>query len=482
MDKKTLLALFIIVAFLTIYSRFLPQKPNSKRVASENVKVLEQEEITPSVSSKLVDGDFLPADIADDVFEAEIEDYIIMYSPVGGYIKNISLGTPENILPFQNIGFVSQKKGINYRAVVNNDRIRFSDLDGNWKEFVFSGNVIEINASGSLSKPILIFSNELDTNAADQRYQEIFWSKEDAIKRLAAKKVKSQEYTDIDFAGARDRYYCLSLLKGNYDIKWVGNNKIGYLYLMSPPPSILLYIGPQSEKALKPFELQSVMNYGFFHVIGMVMIKILYFLHLITKSWGLSIILFAIIIYAILFPFTIKSTKAMKKMQLVQPEIEKIKTKYKDNPQKVQKETMETYRKYKINPIGGCLPLFFQFPVFIALYQVLFRFVELKGAHFLWISDLSNPDHLFRLSFYPHYINLLPILIMVIGILQQKVTTTSSMAPEQKKMGLFFGVLLGVIFYNFPAALTLYWLVQNLLTFGYQVYVSKAQPSLESLK
>jgi len=91
MDKKTLLALFIIVAFLTIYSRFLPQKPNSKRVASENVKVLEQEEITPSVSSKLVDGDFLPADIADDVFEAEIEDYIIMYSPVGGYIKNISL-------------------------------------------------------------------------------------------------------------------------------------------------------------------------------------------------------------------------------------------------------------------------------------------------------------------------------------------------------------------------------------------------------
>ena len=138
---------------------------------------------------------------------------------------------------------------------------------------------------------------------------------------------------------------------------------------------------------------------------------------------------------------------------------------------------MELFKKYKVNPLGGCLPLFFQFPIFIALYQVLFRFVELKGASFLWIQDLSLPDRAFalpfKIPFLGNYFNILPILIMIVGLIQQKITTSKASSKEQKSMGLFFSVFLGVIFYNFPSALVLYWFVQNLLTFAYQLRISK---------
>jgi len=167
----------------------------------------------------------------------------------------------------------------------------------------------------------------------------------------------------------------------------------------------------------------------------------------------------------------------MRKMQQIQPEVEELKTKHKDNPKKLQKETIELYRKYKINPLGGCLPLFFQIPVIMAFYQVVYRFVELKGASFLWIKDLSSPDRFAELPFPApvNYLNLLPILLMCMGILQQKITTSSSTASQQKSMGLFFAVFIGIIFYGFPAALTLYWLIQNIFTLSYQTRLSRAQ-------
>jgi YidC/Oxa1 family membrane protein insertase len=171
------------------------------------------------------------------------------------------------------------------------------------------------------------------------------------------------------------------------------------------------------------------------------------------------------------------STKAMKRMAEIQPEVEALKKKYKDNPQKLNKEIMDLYKKYKINPLGSCLPMFFQFPIFIALYQVLLRFVELKGVSFLWIKDLTLPDCAFKLPFPPplDYVNILPVLIAIVGLFQQKFSTTPSLSKEQKSMGLIFSILMGVIFYNFPASLTLYWFVQNLLTFIYQLR-AKPQP------
>jgi YidC/Oxa1 family membrane protein insertase len=180
----------------------------------------------------------------------------------------------------------------------------------------------------------------------------------------------------------------------------------------------------------------------------------------------------------------------MKRMQDLQPKIEELKKKYKDNPQKLNKETLELYKTYKINPLGGCLPLFFQLPVFIALYQTFFRFIELKGAHFLWIKDLSLPDRAFVLPFsFPFtlpvlhelsqgYVNILPILYMILAVFQQKYTMGQAGGQQQKSMGMFFVIFIGVIFYDFPACLILYWLIQQFFTFLYQSRVSKASQAV----
>jgi YidC/Oxa1 family membrane protein insertase len=164
----------------------------------------------------------------------------------------------------------------------------------------------------------------------------------------------------------------------------------------------------------------------------------------------------------------------MRKMQEIQPEIDELRKKYRDNPQKLNKETLEIYKKYKINPIGGCLPLVFQFPVFIALYQVLIKFVEFKNSEFLWIKDLSLPDHALKLPFPApvDYLNILPLLIVVVGLVQQKFASPVSVSNQHKSMGFMMIFLMGVIFYNFPSGLTLYWLTQNILTFLYQFRVT----------
>ena len=491
MEKRLFTAFIITLVFLAVWSKLGPKPPaqsaqNAQPEAVSNEFVPEKavfKPIPPSSRDKIS-----PVSVTDtsELPRATIGDFVVTYSNIGGYIKQLSPAGDSSSLPFEDIGFVPADKDKKYSAIVEGNKLVFRGPGREKKEYIFGDHSLEISFSQSPSSPLLIFSNHLRPSMINQRYQEVFYSQENTINRTGAKKVKPGTKSGIDFAGARDRYYCISLLKGKYDLEWVREGGTTYSYLTTPPSRLVLYLGPQTEKYLKPYELQGVIYYGFFHAISIIMIKILYFFFGLTKSWGLSIICFAVLVYFALFPFTAKSSKAMRRMQDVQPEIEAIKAKYKDNPQKLQKETLELYRKYKINPLGGCLPLVFQFPVFIALYQVLFRFVELKGVSFLWIKDLTLPDHLFKLPFSGPiaYFNLLPILIMAVGLFQQKVTVSASASQQQKQMGLFFGVFIGVIFYNFPSALVLYWFVQNLLTFAYQAKLAKANntPAVEIIK
>ena len=462
-----------------IVSRFVPQPPLLQEDSKENVHKSKSLEFPSRISqefSPLVQED--KEEFAD-LPQAAIGNFVVTYSPLGGYIKKISIEgeDEESELPFQNIGFLPGDKEKQFRANITNQGIEFKGPEGVSKEFIFEGYILKLGFNPPPSESIVLFSNALHSGM-NQRYQEVFYSQDETIKRKPAHKMKDAAYNNIEFAGARDRYYCFSLLKGVYDFKWIKGKDMGHFYLFSPPEQVFVYIGPQMEKELKPYGLERIMFYGFFHAIGVGMIKLLYFFHFLTKSWGLSIVLFSVSVSLILFPFTSKSTLAMRKMQQIQPEVDEIKAKYKDNPKKLQKETIELYRKYKINPLGGCLPLFFQLPIIMAFYQIVFRFVELKGAHFLWIKDLSLPDHLFKLPFPAplNFFNLLPILLVGIGLLQQKITTTSSSAPSQQKtMGLFFTVFIGVIFYTFPSALTLYWLIQNLFTLSHQAHLARIQ-------
>jgi YidC/Oxa1 family membrane protein insertase len=454
MEKRVFFAFFLTLLFLITWSYFVskhypPSPPHSRQKTKEEKRVIEIKE----------EREKLP--------QVEIGNFFITYSPTGGYVKKIKIKTYQEELLFKNIGFVPQDKEKKYQVKIEENKIIFSHLEEK-KEFIFQGYNLKIKLSHPTT--LLLFTVPLSPKLWDQRYQEMFYSQKNSLIRKSWKKVKKESLKEIEFVGSRDRYYCISLLKGNYQISWEKiNKKEIYVFQDTPIKEINFYLGPQIEKELAKFGLENIIYYGFFHGIGVILIKLLYFFYFLTKNWGTSIVLLSIFIYFIIFPFTAKSTKAMRKIQELQPKIEELKKKYADNPQKLNKEILELYKKYGVNPLGGCLPLFFQLPIFIALYQVFFRFVELKKAPFLWIKDLSLPDHAFKLPFnYPlDYFNLLPVLIVILGLLQQKITS-SKVSTDQKSMGLFLMVFLGIIFYTFPACLTLYWFIQNLLTLIYQ--------------
>ncbi len=478
MEKRTLFAFILIIGFFLIWSRFLPEQ-DSQPIGSQGVKdeteIITQEEIRPRARESIQKHS--PAEEAV-LKETKIKNYYITYSPKGGYIKSIAVDTRAGALPFQNIGFQPANQHINYNVDVSREGISFTGK-GLAKKFIFGEDLIEIkNVPDS---PILLFSFSLNSGIShiDKRYFESFYGREGSIQRAHPGKIKEEKDLEVKFAGARSRYYALSLLRGHYNIDWEKAKKATNLYLNTPPPAVSLYLGPQISEKLDSYGLGGVVYYGFWHFLAIAIIKILYFFHNFLHNWGLSVILLSLSTYVILFPFTSKSTKAMKKMQEIQPLMQELKEKHKDNPQKMQKETVALYKKHQVNPLGGCLPLLFQFPIIIAFYQVVFRFSQLKGASFLWIKDLALPDRLFHLPFTipvvnVEYFNLLPLLVMALGIIQQHITASSS-NPQQKKIGLFMGVFIGIIFYKFPSALVLYWFVQNLMTVIYQTRLKKTR-------
>lgn len=454
-----------------IASRYFPKSPSP--IIQQTVELQQKEQPKTEKEITINEEANLPT--------VSIDNFHITYSSRGGYIKKISSKTYGEDLIFKNIGLIQQDDSKEFTPSLQSDRIIFTSPKGDRKEFIFQKDIIRIKLFYA-AESMVLFSNSLSNNALDQGYQETFSFYNDDLQRKTFKNIKDKAeiaFKNVQFAGIRDKYFCISLLKGTYNIIWKKNKNDVYLISVSPASETSLYLGPQIENQLKPYGLQGIINYGFFHAIGAGLSWLLHFFYSLSKSWGASIVLFAVFVYALLFPFTAKSTKAMKRMAEIQPEVEELRKKYKDNPQKLNKETLELYKKYKINPLGGCLPMLLQFPVFIALYQVLLRFVELKGVSFLWIKDLSLPDHAFKLPFPPpvDYINILPIFIAILGLLQQKLVTASSAPSEQKTMGLFFSVFMGVIFYGFPASLTLYWSIQNLLSFAYQMRVGRARVS-----
>jgi len=426
----------------------------------------------------------IPIEEPEKLSETTLGKFVVNYSSRGGYIKNISLKDYQTQLFPEDIGFSQDDKNVEFKAHITNNSIVFSANANKIKEFIFKGDILTIKVSPPSSSPTVIFSNNLKPKKLETNNpHEMFYYQGENLKRLPAQKITDQTLESINFAGTRDNHFCLSLTKGSYNIKWQKVSDRVFLLASPPVSEISLYVGPCLEANLKSVGLEGVVNYGFFHSIGVGLAKLLYFFHSFSHNWGVSIIILAIITYAVLFPFTMKSTKAMRRMQEIQPLMDALRKEHKDNPQKLNKEVLELYKKHKVNPLGGCLPLLFQFPVFIALYQVLLKFVELKNANFLWIKDLSIPDHAFKLPLPPpvDYLNVLPLIIVLVGFLQQKFATPMTGESNQKMMGFFMIGFMGIIFYNFPAGLTLYWLTQNILTFAYQLHITRSKISRENV-
>ncbi|NCO68251.1 MAG: protein translocase component YidC [Nitrospirae bacterium CG_4_10_14_0_8_um_filter_41_23] len=245
--------------------------------------------------------------------------------------------------------------------------------------------------------------------------------------------------------------------------------------------NFILYAGPKEYDRLKALNvgLEHIVDFGFFSVIAVPLFWLLKFFYKFIGNYGWAIVLLTIIIRIPFIPLVNKSQKSMKKMQELQPRMAEVREKYKKDPQRMQKEVMELYKKHKVNPVGGCLPMLLQIPVFFALYKILMIAIELRGTPFmLWIKDLSAPDTLF--GHIPSGVPLiggfavgpLPIVMGITMLIQQKMTPTS-MDPTQNKMMMLMPIVFTFLFLNFASGLVLYWLMNNIFSITQQFYANR---------
>ncbi len=229
---------------------------------------------------------------------------------------------------------------------------------------------------------------------------------------------------------------------------------------------LALYLGPKEIGTLERqgAKLEKTINFGIFDIIAKPLLISLNFFYRFCGNYGIAIILITVIIKILFWPLTHKSYQSMKDMQKLQPEMQKLKEKYKNKKDELNREIMALYKKYNVNPLGGCLPILLQIPVFIALYSVLSDSIELRHANFIsfWINDLSAHD--------PTYIS--PLLMGASMFYQQKMTPSTA-DPAQAKMMLMMPIIFTFMFLNFPAGLVLYWLINNVLSIIQQLYINK---------
>lgn len=305
------------------------------------------------------------------------------------------------------------------------------------------------------------------------------------VEKLAT---RSEEIGEIPWAGIEDRYFLRIILARNVSPQ----NRVVYgkgpqdVYVdltygeeaLAPGQKkdyqFTIYLGPKDPALLKGFgaaNLDKSIDYGWFGLVAVPILYTLKFFESILKNWGLAIIALTLLIKILLHPLTKKSMQSMKAMQTLQPQLQKLREKYKDDKERLNLETMSLFRTHKVNPMGGCLPMVIQMPIYIALYKVLYNATDLFHApFFLFYRDLSAPD--------PYYI--LPILLGVFMVLQQKMTPSPSADPTQAKMMMIMPVMFSAFMLFLPVGLVLYIFVNTLMTVVQQ-YMYQHNLSLMSM-
>ncbi|MBK8738075.1 MAG: membrane protein insertase YidC [Betaproteobacteria bacterium] len=310
-------------------------------------------------------------------------------------------------------------------------------------------------------------------NEAD-KFRKTDWSD------IEKKKAKLPAKSDNGWVAMIEHYFVAAILPPDKTEREVYADKVDALYRagvkISAPAiaagatgriGVPVYLGPQEQEVLARTAtgLDLVVDYGIFHVIAAPLFWLLSWLYKLVGNWGWAIILLTILIKGVFYPLNAASARSMAKLKLVAPKMKALQEQYANDKQQLQIKMMEMYKTEKINPLGGCLPILVQIPVFIALYWVLLGAVELRHAPWWgWIQDLSAPD--------PWYI--LPVLYAFTAWIQVKLQPPApGMDPMQQKIMQFMPLMFSVMFIFFPAGLVLYWFVQNILTIAQQWHVNR---------
>ncbi len=331
------------------------------------------------------------------------------------------------------------------------------------------------------------------------------------VKASANEKINKEFNGKVDWLGIRNKYFAVLIApqkpvdEGGAYIegrqKQIGDGlreiynaslKVPFNNQSYQKNSFLLYIGPVEYDILKKYgkNFESIVDFGSFFglkfiirpISEYILLPLFKFLHLFIPNWGLVIIVFSLIIKVALHPLTRSQMKSMKKMQMLQPKITELKEKFKDDPQKMNKETMKLYSTYGINPAGGCLPLLLQMPILVALWGLFNVAIELRQANFVWwINNLSAPDVIFTLPFrIPIFginqISALPLLLGITMFIQQKMSVKD---PSQKMLVYLMPVMFTLMFMGFPSGLNLYYFMFNLFSIVQQYYVNHSHANVE---
>jgi len=257
----------------------------------------------------------------------------------------------------------------------------------------------------------------------------------------------------------------------------VGATPIDRLLFTDNSIDTTLYFVPNKISLLKQLNIDAdkIVNFGWFDIVAKPMLWGMNFSNGFTHNYGIDIILLTILIKIIFYPLSVKSYKSMKNMQKLQPKLAQLREKHKNDKEKLNQEMMGIYKREGVNPLGGCLPMVIQIPVFFALYRVLMAAIEFRHAPFmLWINDLAAPEDIFTIhaAGYALPFRVLPLIMGITMVIQQKMTPTGG-DPMQAKMMMLMPIFFTFLFWGFPAGLVLYWLVNNVISIGQQYYINK---------
>ena len=504
---RIILATVLSFLFFALYDHFfIPKNPPLTETTS-----LEQN-ATPTTSAPEVKTT-TSADVASSPISSGKENEIITTIKSAGYEVQIDrLGRIAKF--YLEEGKYKDDKGERFQLIDASQtlfplEIRFSDKNINADAFVMSYSAdksnVDVTENGSsvvltqtlgkvnVTKTITFFpSGKYDLHVKLSTPQEYFVSPgfrpsvavdsytfhgalikraDGTVKTIDDGSAKGDErFSNAKIVAGADKYYTTffyELSKGLESVVSVGKDKDPLLFVKGDEDFKLSgYIGPKEYvklKAINP-ELTDVVEYGFFTFLARPLCTLLSYLHGIFVNCVWAIGALTIIVRLVLYPLTYKGMVSMNKLKELAPKVKELQKKYGDDKQKLNMHMMELYKKHGANPMGGCLPILLQIPVFFAVYRVLQNAIELKGADWiLWINDLAVMD--------PYFI--LPVLMGLTMFLHQRITPTTFSDPMQEKIMKFLPLIFTFFFVTFPAGLTLYWFTNNLASIVQQFYVNK---------
>ena len=526
MEKNTFIAIILSALIFFAYQAIFVPPQHAQTVINAQINAT-QEVTTKSASAtetlpNITEETKKPIEKHVD-YEVKSTDTALYYTNVGGTLHNIDfIGHKEfpvtnilNVKGLEDVSYIGKKMDNNTVSLIYRNKAwqitKTYELKGTnlLKARMEIKNLSEMSILNDFSITALEIDNsKMEGNSNNREvalYEYSVYANNKVFRKGNAYKFNDKEYKNesakIHWIGFRNHYHAI-VVKPEFDAKVYeikpNTDKDLSIFIKLPEKNLApgetaaydfsIFAGPQDPWAMKKYgkNFEKIIAFSNFSIIEWIAQAIYYtipFLHNIFKSWGISIILVSLLIYGLTYPLTMKSMMSMRKMQEVQPKIAALREKHKNDPQKLNTEMIEIYRREKINPLGGCLPFLIQMPFFMALYQILWRAQYFQGKGFLWIKDLSQPDRLiilpFNLFFIGNEINILPVLTGCIMFIQQKISSKNMIivdeqqATQQKMMMYLLPVMMTFMFYKFASSWAIYFLVFYILSTATQWKIAK---------